>query len=258
MSVILGKHHSSVYRELNRNRSGGVYTGAEAQAASEQRRLESKPSPKTGDAALMKEAAVLFTKDLSPDQISGRLRVTYPDRPEKQASISTIYRRLYEETAKDPSLKEHFRQKQAKPRRRSGTKDRRGQIVDRVSIDERPKIVEEKSRVGGWEGDAIESAGKSTSIATVVDRKTKVLLANIMTDKRADTLNRAAVRAFRGIPPEARHTLTLDNGKECAAHDALSQVLSLDIFLSIPIIPGSGASTRSSGSTFRKKYRLTP
>jgi hypothetical protein len=125
-------------------------------------------------------------------------------------------------------------------------------------IDERPKVVEEQSRVSDWEGDTIESA----SIATVVDRKPKLLLANIMPDKRADTLNWAAVHAFRGIPPEARHILTLDNGKEFAAHGALSQALSLDIFLSIPIIPGSGALTSiptgSSDSTFRKKYRLTP
>jgi IS30 family transposase len=234
MSVILGKHHSSIYREFNRNRSGAVYTGAEAQAASEQRRLENKPSPKSDDEALMGEVTALFKKDLSPDQISGRLRVKHPDRPEKQASTSTIYQHLYEETAKDPSLKEHFRQKQAKPRKRSGTKDRRGQITGRVSIDERPKVVEEKSRVGDWEGDTVESAGKSAYIATFVDRKTKFLLAKLMPDKRASTLNKAAVRAFRGIPPEARNTLTLDNGKEFAAHSSLSEALSIDIFFAHP------------------------
>jgi IS30 family transposase len=234
MSVILGKHHSSIYRELNRNGSGGVYTGAEAQAASEPRGLENKPRPKTGDAMLMREITGLFKKDLSPDQIAGRLRVKHPGRPEKQASTSTIYQQLYEETAKDPSLKEHFRQQQAKPRKRSGVKDRRGQIVGRVSIDERPKIVEEKNHVGDWEGDTIESVGKNAYIATFVDRKTKVLLANIMADKRADTLNKAAVRAFRGIPDGARNTLTLDNGKEFAAHGTLSEALSIDIFFAHP------------------------
>jgi IS30 family transposase len=234
MSAILGKHHSSIYRELNRNGSGGVYTGAEAQVASEQRWLENKPRPKTGDEALMREITGLFKKDLSPDQIVGRLRVKHPGQPEKQASASTIYQHLYEETAKDPSLKEHFRQKQAKPRRRSGAKDRRGQIAGRVSIDERPKIIEEKSRAGGWEGDTIESAGKSASIAAFVDRKTKLLLAKLMPDKRADTLNKAAVRAFRGIPAEARRTLTLDNGKEFAAHRSLSEALSIDIFFAHP------------------------
>jgi IS30 family transposase len=60
-----------------------VYTGAEAQAASEQRRLENKPSPKIDDDALMREITTLFKKDLSPDQIAGRLRVQYPGQPEK-------------------------------------------------------------------------------------------------------------------------------------------------------------------------------
>jgi IS30 family transposase len=80
--------------------------------------------------------------------------------------------------------------------------------------------------VGDWEGDTVESADKSAYIATFVDRKTKFLLAKIMPDKRADTLNKAAVRAFRGIPAEARNTLTVDNGKEFAGHSSLSKALS--------------------------------
>jgi IS30 family transposase len=234
MAVILGKHQSSIYREFNRNGSGGVYTGNEAQAASEQRRLDTKPSPKIDDDALMSEITALFKKDLSPDQISGRLRVAYPDKPEKQASTSTIYRHIYRETAEDPLLKDHFRQKQAKPRKRSGAKDRRGQIIGRVSIDERPDVVEEKRRVGDWEGDTIESAGKSAYIATFVGRKTKFFLAKLMPNKRAETLNKAAVRAFRGIAPEERNTLTLDNGKEFAAHSSLAEALSIDIFFAHP------------------------
>ena len=113
MSVILGKHQSSIYRPFNRNRSGGVYTGNEAQAMSEQRRLDNKPRPKTDDYALMSEITALFKKDLSPDQISGRWGTKYPGRPEKQASASTIYKHLYRETAEDPLLKDHFRRNRA-------------------------------------------------------------------------------------------------------------------------------------------------
>jgi IS30 family transposase len=105
----------------------------------------------------MGEIMRLFKQDLSADQISVRLGVLYPEQKEKQASLSTIYPYLYRERAKDPGLKEHFRQRQAKPRKRKGAQDRRGQIVDHPSIDERPKIVEEKSRGGDWEGDTIES-----------------------------------------------------------------------------------------------------
>jgi IS30 family transposase len=237
MAVIRGKHPSSIYREFSRNGPGGVYTGNEAQAASERRRRDNKPSPKTDNHALMDEITKRFKADLPPDQISGRLRAGHPDEPEKQASASTVYRHLYQKTAEDPALKARFRQKHAKPRKRNGKKDARGQITGRVSIDERPKIVEEKSRAGDWESGTIESAGKNACIATFVDRKTKFLLAKVMPDKTVATLNKAAVSAFRRIPLEVRNTLTVDNGKEFAAHADLSQALSIDIFFAHPCHP---------------------
>jgi IS30 family transposase len=89
-AVILSKHPSSVYRELDRNSSGGVYTGNGAQKASVQRRLENKPGPRLDDSALTREIMKLFKQDLSADRISGRLAVLYPEQPEKQASTSTI------------------------------------------------------------------------------------------------------------------------------------------------------------------------
>jgi IS30 family transposase len=233
-AVILGKHPSNIYRELNRNGTGGIYTGAEAHQSSVQRPLDNKPSPKRDDPALTREIMRLFKQDLPADQISGRPGALYPDQREKQASPSTIYTYLYGETAKTPALKEHFRQKQAKPRHRKGAKDRRGQIPDRISIDERPNIVDGKSRVGRLGGRHVESAGKNAYIATFVDRKTKLLPAKRMPDKTAATLNKAAVRAFKSIPAQMRNTLTLDNGKEFAAHKSLSQTLGLDIYFAHP------------------------
>jgi IS30 family transposase len=192
MAVILGKHQSGIYREFCRNGSGGVYTGNEAQTASEQRRQDSKPSPKIDDRELMDEITKMFKTDLSPDQISGWLRAGHPGEPEKLASTSTVYKHLYQKTAENPALKARFRQKHAKPRKRSGKKDARGQITGRVSIDGRPKTVEEKSCIGDREGDTVESAGKNACIATFVDRKTKFLLAKVMPDKTAAILNKAA------------------------------------------------------------------
>jgi IS30 family transposase len=88
--------------------------------------------------------------------------------------------------------------------------------------------------VGDWEGDTVENAGKNTYIATFVDRKTKVLLAKIMPDKTAAALNRAAIRTFKPISAQMLNTLTLDNGKEFAAHKALLQALALDIYFAHP------------------------
>jgi IS30 family transposase len=108
------------------------------------------------------------------------------------------------------------------------------QIPGRVSIDERPNIVEEKSRAGDREGGTIESAGKNACIATFVDRKTKFLLAKLMPDKSAASLNGAAVRVFEPVPAQMRNTLAVDSGKRFAVRRSLSQTLALDIYFARP------------------------
>jgi IS30 family transposase len=76
------------------------------------------------------------------------------------------------------------------------------QISGRVSIDEHPKTVEDKSRAGDWEGGTMKSTEKNACIATFVDRKTKFLPAKLMPDKSAAFLNGAAVRVFEPVPAQ--------------------------------------------------------
>jgi IS30 family transposase len=84
--------------------------------------LENKPSPKLDVPELTREIMTLFKQVLSADQISGRLGVVYPGQKGKQASPSAIYTYIYWETERDPEMKEHFRQRPAKPRCRKGQK----------------------------------------------------------------------------------------------------------------------------------------
>jgi IS30 family transposase len=83
-------------------------------------------------------------------------------------------------------------------------------------------------------GRLVESTGRNACRATFVDRKIKLLLAKILPDKTAAPLNKAAVRAFKPIPAPMRNTLTLDNGKEFAAHKSLSHALGLDTYFAHP------------------------
>jgi len=131
ISVILGKHLSSVYRELNGNSCEGIYTGREAQYEAEDRRRIAKDSPKMNDPVLMGEVRELFKRDYSPDQIAGRLKGIYAENPEKWVSHETIYRYLYQRMAEEPTLKHHFRHPRPHRRKRTGKKERRGQIPDR-------------------------------------------------------------------------------------------------------------------------------
>jgi IS30 family transposase len=80
MAALPGKRPGSVYRELRRNGTGGVYAGSEAQRAAEQRRLDGKPGPKLGCPGLTEKILDMFKNDLSPEQISGRLGRLYPEQ----------------------------------------------------------------------------------------------------------------------------------------------------------------------------------
>jgi IS30 family transposase len=234
ISVIFGKHLSSVYRELKRNSNCAVYTGREAQLISALRRSDEKPKPKTDNSMLMDKVMEMFKKDMSPEQISGRLKLQYGKNSEFNVSSETIYAYLYEKIANDSSLKKHFRHPRPKRQKRGGKKERRGKIPDQNPIENRPAIVNEKVRAGDWEGDTVEGAGKSAYIATFVDKTNKMLLARWMPNKMATTLNKAAARAFRDIPEAFRQTLTLDNGKEFAAHKALSDAIACPVYFAHP------------------------
>ncbi|MDR1469340.1 MAG: helix-turn-helix domain-containing protein [Spirochaetaceae bacterium] len=113
-AVIMGKHPGSVYREIARNSGGGIYSGGEAQRKAGERRRDSRGRPKTGNPQLMAEVAALFKEDCSPEQIAGRLRVTYPGQEEMRVSHETIYQYLYGEMDKDPEMKGHFRHPRVK------------------------------------------------------------------------------------------------------------------------------------------------
>jgi IS30 family transposase len=141
---------------------------------------------------------------------------------------------LYGEIKEEPELKGYFRYPHACRKARGEAKDRRGEIPDRKLTDTRPETVDQKIRVGDWEGDTVEGAGKTACIATFVDKTTKLLRGKVVPDKAAATLNEAAVRAFRSIPDEYIKTVTVDNGKGFSGHKGLAQELGCDIYFAHP------------------------
>jgi IS30 family transposase len=106
-----------------------------------------------------------------------------------------------------------LRQGRKQRRKRGGGKSNRGSIKNRVSIDERPGIIDTQQRIGDWEGDTIIGRNHKQPLATFVERKSLYTTADFMEDKRAFSLNDAALRAFAHVPATALETLTVDNGK---------------------------------------------
>jgi len=234
IAVMLNKHRTSIVREILRNSGPGGYSSGKAQKKAQERRLGSKTSPKKENRALMNYVGAKIRLKHSPVQVSGRLRLEYPDDPAWQVSSETIYTWIYAQIRAGADLKGCLRQGNKIRRKRLSGKDKRGTIRNRVSIDERPIAVGAKQQAGHWEGDTVEGAGKQGYLATYVERKTKYLIAFPLPTKQADPLARATVKAFRKVPDEMLKTITYDNGLEFARHQEISITLGSKIYFAHP------------------------
>jgi IS30 family transposase len=234
-AALLEMHVSSLYRELRRNLTAADYISGKAQDKAAQRRLEAKICSKRDNPVLIATIEKMIGEKLSPEQVSGRLRLENPLDTSKQVSTETIYLHMYSKIkAGDNSIGKNLRHNHIKRRKRLTSKDKRGIIVDRTLIDKRPPIVETKSRIGDWEGDTIEGARKQGYIMTMVDRHSKYLMASLMRHKTADLLEKNASKAFRDIPMAFRKTLTVDNGKEFAFHKKIARKTGLEVYFARP------------------------
>ncbi len=164
IAVFLGRHKSTISRELERNSRGGEYQPEQAHHLTLERR-RAKIRPRFGGSVWI-QVTLLLQMDWSPQQISGRLKL------EQGISVSHeyIYQYIYANKRSGGDLYRHPRC-QKKRRKRYGSYDRRGKIPNRVSIDERPEIVEERSRVGDWEGDCVIGKNHQGALVTLVERK---------------------------------------------------------------------------------------
>lgn len=231
----LGKHRSSVYRELSRNQRPHGYISGRAHTACCKRRISSRSRPRLDNNELMDEVDRRIRLDHSPEQIAGRLKVEHPSDTRWYVSHETIYTHLYESIRSgDVDLRQHLRQGKKKRHKRLCHRDNRGLIANRTFIDDRPRLVEDKIRRGDWEGDTVEGAKKQGYIGTFADRSTKYLLAFRLKRKTADLMVQESEIAFAPIPSRFKRTITVDNGKEFARHEELARVTGAGVYFAHP------------------------
>ena len=223
---MLAVHKSTISRELERNQGLRGYRPKQAHERAMMRRYEKPRTRIPLTTWFLIDARI--RQDWSPEQISGRLLM------EQGISISHewIYLHIYRDKRRGGDLHKHLRC-QKKRRKRYGKQDRRGRIPNRVSIDERPPVVDEKSRIGDWEGDTIIGKGHQGVVATLVERKTKYTVLAQSKTKHAKPVRRSIEQA---LAPHQRQVLTItyDNGLEFAEHQKMAQTLSADIYFAHP------------------------
>jgi transposase, IS30 family len=221
-----GIHKSVVSRELDRNSKGGVYDAARAQKLCAARRRRGLRKIK---GALKEEVEGMLGQQYSPEQIQGRL--VLEGRP--GVSHESIYQHVYRDKTQGGELYKNLRFGHKKRRKRLAAKDRRGVIPNKRMIDERPKEVEEKSRLGDWEGDTIIGKGHQGAAVTLVERLSKTTLIQQVEGKTAKEVGEAVIRMLKNSPIPVL-SLTFDNGTEFADHLNIAQQIAAPVFFAHP------------------------
>lgn len=221
---------STICRELQRNIGLRGYRSKQADQKAIERRHNASCRPKKMTPALIELIEGKLLEQWSPEQISGVLC---------QSSIfispESIYRHIWTNKKAGGQLYLNLRHKAKKYNRRGAKTAGRGCIPNRVDIQQRPKIVEDKCRLGDWEGDTIIGAQQQGVILSLVDRKSKFTLLAFMKGKYADQVPDLIKSCFKRLPKKIKgHTITFDNGKEFSRHEEITKKTKLCCYFATP------------------------
>lgn len=226
IATVIGVHKSTISRELRRNRGGRGYRHKQAHSAALSRR-QGKSAPRI-DAGTWAFIETLIRQEWSPEQISGWMK----EDMDYSVSHECIYRYILQDKHAGGNLYYHLRCKK-KRKKRYGSNDRRGQLKNRVSIDERPAVVEARSRIGDWEADTIIGKRHKQALVTIVERKSRYTLIRKVERKTKGIVKKALVDLLEPSIDRV-HTITKDNGREFADHEAVAAALNTAIYFAHP------------------------
>lgn len=228
IAKLLGVSPPTICRELKRNTGQKGYRPKQAQIKTDRRRKAAAKALKMTPALiLLIEAKILM--DWSPEQISGSLKAELGIL----ISHERIYQHIWADKRHGGTLYTHLRQSNKKRKKPYGSKDKRGQIRNRVSIDERPAIVAEKTRIGDWEIDTVIGQNHQGALVTLVDRVSKFTLIKKVASKHADVVTEATILLLQPYLDKTL-TITADNGKEFAGHEIIRERLNADVYFAHP------------------------
>lgn len=207
---------------------------------------------------LQEAVTTKLSKNWSPEQISGWLKLTYPDDRSMHVSHETIYKSLFIQTRGlfKKKMRNHLRTKRKFRHSKHHKVGTRGKIVAGVSIHERPASIEGRTVLGHWEGDLIVGS-KNSYIATVVERKTRFTVLVKVDSKSTQSVVSRLSEQMSQLPNLLKQSLTWDRGTELASHKNFSLATGMDVYFCDPSSPWQrGTNENTNGllsSTFLKE-----
>jgi IS30 family transposase len=241
---LMGRHRSTIGRELARNAGGRGYRPRPAQRLADARRVRCRRRAKLDDAELRRYVGRKLRLRWSPEQVAGRLPREFPRRRRMRVSRQAIYDWVRGRAPQWRSLL----------RRAGRPAETRGKLRGVAGIAGRPKAVDRRRRYGDWEGDTVVAGRRRNALVTLVERKSGFLRMGRAGDLTAAATARVVCRRLGDLPRRLRRTLTLDNGKEFARHAQFAGPLGLAVYFAAPRRPWQRGTNENTNGLVRQFF----
>ena len=241
MAKALKRSPSSISRELRRNfpSEHKVYTPRLAHERALRKRKNRGREDRLKNGDIRQYVVKHLKKRWSPEQIAARMRIDIGEHISHEAIYQYVYAQIhrngwgYLKPGRE-DLRSYLRRRRKRRFKKGARRCQRIFKPKGASIDERPSIVEERIRIGDWEGDTVESRDHKPGINTLVERATGLLYITKLSDRTSRTTTQAVISRLTALPREARHTLTLDNGSENQDWETLEAATGIRCFFAHP------------------------
>jgi IS30 family transposase len=249
IALALARSTATISRELRRNRTGNEYFAAQAQRRAERRQSERPLVRKMDDPEINETVRRGLTHEWAPEQVAGRLAQQYPDCPDRHVSAQTIYNWIEQDD--DCEYWQSFLRRRGKrPYRRKNT----ATTGDAARIDQRPEIIEQRLRLGDFEGDTVLGPPGTGGLATLVDRKSRYTIVVKVHSKQADHVHQKIKDRMKQLDEERRHSITFDNGTEFARCQRLEKHLGMQLYFADPGCPYQRGTNENTNGLIRQYF----
>lgn len=213
IAINLGRHKTTISREIARNSGQRGYRPKQANFLAQQRSVNSRNARQMDPSDWLLVERYLQSQ-WSPEQISAEVPISH----------ETIYRHIYADKSFGGTLYSHLRCQKKRRKRYAGGRDRRGEIIGRRAISDRPAHIEERRQLGHWEGDTLIGKSHKQAIISLVERKSGYAVLAKVGNKTAHLVSSAIIDRLKPIAMKVQ-TLTFDNGKEFSEHAKIDSAL---------------------------------
>ena len=229
---MIGRHKSTISRELNRNapvKNKGYYLSHKAHQRANERWMNTHQKERLSNLEIRNYVEEHLKEGWSPEIIAGRIKI---DQPGLAASHEAIYQYIYND--RKDLLEYLVRQHKKRQKRGYSRRHKKAHIPNKIGISERPVVVEKRERIGDWEADSIVSRKSLCALNILVERTSRLTHLSKLRQKTAEETRDVIKKRLSVYPAEARWTITYDNGSENTEHEAINQVLGSNSYFCNP------------------------